>query len=229
MKAGWAALCALLLTGAGCAKFPDSQDDEESKRLVFTMVVEGEIDPNYVYLVAIKLSKDDNPTEEGPVPVIGPPWGNGFVAGGADVFIRWDPLSSPRFLIYRFRDQNLINFDPVGTPAAVEEVLPGASRIRFELDLSQISPTPEELPDLKTMLVNFLTMDRVPQGTDTSSKAWDALGDSRLPSEVDDFVIIPLDETGIFDNNRFNQIEVQGDTLDPDLDIVDWSIQIRTD
>lgn len=194
---------------------------------MFSMTVDREINPNYVYVVALRPSTEADPTDTGPIPVINQPWGNGMIAGNATVFIRWDPLTSPNYIIYRFQDVNLINYFQAGVPINFDPVEPDGKVLRFEVDINQIAATPAEALLLQSVQVNFLTMDRVPQGSDPGGKVLDALGDTRLPSEIDEFVEIPLDVSGVYDNVRFANLEPSGDTPDPDLDIVDWSIEVR--
>src|SRR5688500_14526164 len=70
-------LIALFL--GSCAKFPAGSGGTGTARLIFEMEMDGAINPNFVYIVAMNPSTEDNPTTEGPIPVIAPPWGNGFV------------------------------------------------------------------------------------------------------------------------------------------------------
>lgn len=211
----------------GCAKFPDNGGAASDRRLIFTMTVAREINPNFVYIVALNPSVDPNPTVEGPIPVVGPPWGNGFVAGNVKLFVRWDPLTSPNFIIYRFRDQELIEFFQIGVPVNYEDVPDGGKTLRFELDLDQIADSTDQAPLLQSVQVNFLTMDKVPTGTTPVTKFFDSLGDTRLPSEIDDWVLIPLRTTGVYDDTRFGGIEPENDVQDPDLDITYWSVEVR--
>ncbi|HZH98845.1 MAG TPA: hypothetical protein VEX38_07720 [Fimbriimonadaceae bacterium] len=214
----------VLLTG--CAKLPDSGLIPQSRRLVFTMTVQGEINRNYVYIVALRPSADPNPPEQGPIPVVAPPWGNGFVAGNVTHFVRWDPLQSPNYLIYQFRNQSLIEYFATGVPINYVDVQQGAKAIRFEIDLNQIAANQQVAESFQSLQVNFLSMDRVPQG-DTGSKTWDGLGDSGLPLGVNQWVTIPLRTTGTYDNRRFNDLEPVNDTAIPDLDISNWSVEVR--
>ena len=220
------ALCVLssLLIG-GCAKLPDVGVGGRSKRLLFKFRVAGEIRNQYVYIVALRPSLEATPPTQGPIPVIAPPWGNGFVAGGVTHFVRWDPFQSPRFLVYAFRDLNLLDFFQTGTPINVVDVNPGDKTIQFELELSQLAPVNTD--QYQSIQVNFLTMDRVPQGT-TGSKVWDALGDGRLPGQVNEYISVPLRTSGLYDNARFGGLEPPNDTIDPDLDITDFSVEVRS-
>jgi hypothetical protein len=216
----------LSLSLIGCARFP-ANGGGQTTRVIFTMTTAEPINPNYVYLVAIHPSVDVNPTTQGPVPVISQPWGNGFVAGTVDLFVRWDPLTSPNYLIYRFQDVNLTQFIQVGVPINSIPVNTGDNRIQFELDINQIASNEAQVPLLQSLQVNFLTMNRVPQGSDPGSKVYDALGDTQDPAHINDFVEIPL-LAGTYDNARFANMEPAGDTPDPALDITNWSVEVRT-
>ena len=220
-------LAALGLVAASCAKFPGTGPGTLTKRLVFRMTVAGKLRDGYIYIVALRPSNDLNPTTQGPIPVIAPPWGNGFVAGNAHSFVRWDRLQSPQYNLYAFRDVNLNEWFLRGAPLNYVDVAVDGRTLQFEIDLSQIAGSVSDALLYKSIQVNFLTMDRAPQGTSGGSKSWDALGNGNIPSEINSFVTIPLLTTGIYDNARFFGLDPEGDNPDPDLDIVDWSIEVR--
>ncbi len=179
----------------------------------------------YVYIVALRFSTEDVPTDGGPIPVIGPPWGNGFVAGRATHFMLWDPAAGSAYTLYRFVNPvTLTDWFAVGVPIITENVIQGSRRIRFEFELGQLFPNQADRDALRTMQVNFLTMDRVPQSG--SSKLWDALGDSRNITTVNEFVSIPLRTNGSYDNARSGLIEPTGDVSDPSLDISNWRVEV---
>jgi len=216
-----------ILAASSCAKFPANGVGTGTKRVIFTMTMAQPINPNFVYLVAMHASTDANPTTQGPIPVISQPWGNGFVAGTVDLFVRWDPLTSPNYLVYRFQDANLTQYFQTGTPINSTPVNTGDNRIQFELDINQIASSTAVAPQLQSLQVNFLTMDRVPQGADSGGKTYDALGNTQLPSEINDFVVIPLNRSAVYNNSNFANLEPSGDTPDPRLDIVNWSVEVR--
>lgn len=224
MKTLLLAACGALLALGGCAKYPASGGGQAGFRLTMWMTMAGEINPNYVYIVAVNPSTTEVPTVQGPIPVISPPWGNGFVAGNATHFVRWDGFQSPRYQIYAFRDANLLEYLPVGIPVNYIDVQPGGRRLEFEIELEQIAGTfdPETI---RALQVNFLTMNVVPQGS-TGDKIWDALGDGRLPSQINDNVTVPM-RVGTYNNATFQDREPAGDCIDPGLDIVNWQIEIR--
>ncbi len=228
----WLAAAALLGL-SGCAKFPDVPD-ALGTRLIFTLNVSGTIrtgqEPGsngipYVYMVAMRTSTDENPTTQGPIPVIAPPWGNGFVAGNATHFVWWDPTAVSDYLLYRFLEVQLNNRVIVGVPVATENVGVGSTRIRFELLLTQLVENPVDAAALKSLQVNFLTMDRIPQSG--TQKEWDSLGNASIPTEVNEFIRIPLGRNGIYNNQTSNNLEPVGDQPNPELDISNWSVEVR--
>ncbi len=223
----WAVVLALCVLAAGCAKFPPDSATLSTKRLVFTLTVAGQINPNYVYIVALRPSNLINPTDTGPIPVIGPPWGNGFVAGNATYFVRWDPTTSPAYTLYKFQDILLTQYFAIGIPVAYTDLLPNGKTLSFQIDLTQIATTPDDAAAYQSIQVNFLTMDRVPQGN-SGSKAWDALGNGADPAQINDYITIPLTTNGIYNNTRYNNLEPTGDVADPDLDISDFSVEVRS-
>lgn len=213
---------------SGCAKVPEGGSGAAGTRLAFTLRVAREIRPGYIYMVALRPSVDLNPIEQGPIPVIAPPWANGFVAGTVTHFVMWANTQSPRYLLYQFRPgTNLIEYFAIGAPVNYVDVNPGEKVLRFEVDLSQLAPDAATAATYQSIQVNFLTMDRIPQGSG-GTKNWDALGNSALPGEVNSPITIPLRSSGTYDNARFNDLEVPGDVSDPDLDITDFSVEVRT-
>lgn len=226
MTVGRAGLVVLMAAGlAGCAKFPETGTGATATRVVFTLQFDREINRNYVYVVAINPSTADSPTVQGPIPVIAPPWGNGFVAGNATHFVGFNFLIPGQFNIYRFRDAVLNNYEFVGVPVTTEDVLPGSNRLRFEINVAQIAQSQAEAESFRSLQVNLLSMDRVPQSG--TGKVWDALGDGRLPSQINSPVVISLRASRIYTNASFFDLEPRSDAADPDLDLVDFTIEVR--
>lgn len=226
-------LCALV-TLAGCAKFPVG-GGAQNTHLIFTMRVAGHIrngtlpgEPTpYIYMVAVNPSTDLFPTVQGPVPVISAPWGNGMVAGNATHFIRYLLAQPYPYTVYQFTTPDLLQYGATGTPVNTLDPGQNGSVLQFEIDLSQITPNGVDPATLQSVQVNFLTMDRIPQGGDPNGKFWDALGDGHDPNSVNDYVRIPLTSSAIYNNQSFQDLEVPGDTPDPNLDIIDWSVEVR--
>jgi hypothetical protein len=210
----------------GCAKFPTTAVGD-STRVIFRMQMRGEIRSDYVYIFAIRTSTDLNPTGDGPIPVIQFPTNNGFVAGNADYFVRWSS-ESRQYTLYKFTDSTLNFNTPIGVPINTVDVSPGSRTLGFELSLEQLVATPGTSNQLQSLQVNLLTMNRILDSSSGSSRIIDALGDTRRLLELNQPVRIPLATSAIYDNARFANLEpLDSDCPDPDLDISDWSIEVR--
>ncbi|MEJ5170274.1 MAG: hypothetical protein WHU10_04740 [Fimbriimonadales bacterium] len=219
-------LAALLLLCVGCAKVPSVGGEVRTRRVIVTLTFQGPVRGDFVYLVGIRPSDEANPTTTGPIPVVAPPWGNGFVTGNCTHFVRWDPTQSPTYTLYRFQNESLTAWFEVGAP--INYVEPGSEgrTLRFELDVSQLAPTPRDAEGFVSLQLNFFSQDRVPQGS-SGGKAWDALGNSRLPSEINQYLTIDLRRNGLYTNDRAGGLEPSNDVADPSLDLVDWSVEVR--
>ncbi|MCH8274980.1 MAG: hypothetical protein IH851_09340 [Armatimonadetes bacterium] len=225
-----AALLLVLAFAVGCARFPGGGGGPPGRRLRFTIRLDGPVNPNFVYMVAID-DDDDLFGDDGPIPVVARPWGNGFMAGQATHFVRYDGfLPSGGYALFKFIDLvNLSTWVLIGLP--VDFITPGPDddTLVFEIDLSQIRPPPGDPLAIEALQINILTMDRVPTDpNDPNPRFWDALGDSRDPASITDYITIDVTTDRIFRNSDFGDLEVQGDVPDPSLDIVDWSIEVRT-
>lgn len=222
--------CALLLSG--CAKFPDNGSVGSTKRLLFSAQVKGALrtgtEPGgtglpYVYLVAINLSKDDVPTTQGPIPIV-IPGGNGIVAGDATHFVLWNPLANPQYQIFKFRTTDLTEYFQTGVPIISTPTNVGDRELQFEIDLSQLVPA-AEVNDYKSVQINFLSMNNT--NTSGGGRLWDALGNSNQSSQINSPVTIRLNTPQTVNNQTTAQLEPENDTPDPDLDFIDWSVEVR--
>lgn len=215
-----------MLTMTDCAVLPSGPIGGQFMRLVFTWTMAGPINPNLVYIVALNPSTDTNPIVQGPIPVVAAPWGNGFVAGGCQYFVEWSPLTSPNYLLYQFTDSTLNAYFQVGVPVNYVDINSASTTFQFEVDVNQLAPTVAQAQALQSVQVNFLTMDHIPQGNVGGSKVWDALGDGRIPSQINSYILLNLRAPGIYNNARYGGLEPQGDCPDPALDIIDFSVQV---
>ncbi|MES1228199.1 MAG: hypothetical protein ABUL72_05970 [Armatimonadota bacterium] len=217
---------------SGCAKAPPTGAAGTSPRLAFMMNVDGKIRTGlaagqsglpYIYMVALRLNTDENPTTDGPLPVV-VPGGNGFVAGNCTHYIKWDPLDSPQFKIWQFADTTMNQRSAIGTPVIIQPVVEGDKIIRFEVDISQLVPA-ADVATIKSVQVNFFTM--TTDNPSAVTRQWDALGDARIVSEVNRPALVRLRSAGIVNSTTTSIVEPQGDVLDPDLDITDWSVEVK--
>lgn len=228
MRLGFRGVLIPLLFLGGCARFPEQPQVGGVRRFVVEFRVAGRIKPNYFYFALFNLSND--PTgQQGPVPVVAPPWGNGFAAGAFTHFMRYDP-SQPQggYGLYRVvPGTNLTVFEYLGRPLTFEAVREESQVLRFEFDLTQFEPDVEKARALRFIQVNLLATDRIPlDPNDHSPKFWDAWGDSRNPGEINSYLTFQIDQDRIF-RNADRQLEPEGDVRDPDLDLVDWRIEVR--
>lgn len=220
----WSGL--LLLGCSACARFPDTPTAGGVRRIVVEVQVAGRIRPDYHYFVLFNLSND--PTgQSGPVPVVAPPWGNGFAAGAFTHFMRFDNLQpSGGYALYRVQpNTNLSVSQYLGAPRFSEPVGAESSRLRFEIDLIQLIPNPVNAQQMRFIQLNIVATDRIPiDPNDLTPKVVDALGDPALG--VSQYLNLRTDQNRIVRNADTN-LEPRGDAPDPDLDIVDWRVEVR--
>ncbi|MER3496893.1 MAG: hypothetical protein C4320_09120 [Armatimonadota bacterium] len=117
-------------------------------------------------------------------------------------------------------------------PVNVLDAQPGVRTLGFELSTLQLADGAAAAGALQSVQVNFLTMNRTAQ-TSSSGRVFDSLGDNRSASDITQFVRVPLATSGLYDNARFNFLEPPSDNPgnidcpDPDLDFIDWSVEVR--
>lgn len=223
-----------LLLSAGCARDPGTGPRDRVPTLTLRFRMDGPVrtgaEPGspglpFVYIIALNVSRDLNPTSDGPLPVV-VPGGNGFVAGEATHYILWNPLVSPQYQLYRFRDGTLNEWTLTGTPIDVIDVTQGSNTVGFTIRLSQLVPL-AEMDDFNSVQINFLSMNGIQ--TSGGGRVWDALGDARIPSQVNTVLTVPLKLERTYSNALATQNEPRGDTADPALDIVDWQVEVRSE
>lgn len=215
---------------AGCARFPDTPSVTGVRRLTVEVQVAGRIRPDYSYFVLFNLSNDPD-GREGPLPVVLPPWGNGFAAGAFTHFVRFDQFQPQGgYALYRvLPNSNLQGFEYLGVPLRAEPVGTDTNHLRFEIDLVQFIPDVPTARAMRFIQLNLIATDRVPTDpNDLTPKNWDALGDSRLGTSQ--YLSLRIDQNRIFRNSEVGPSvrEVEGDVRDPDLDIVDWRLEVRS-
>ncbi len=227
----WIFAVLFALATAGCAKYP-SNTAGLGTRLLFTMTVDGHFHTGlgpgenglpYVYIIALKLNTDENPTTDGPWPVVSP-GGNGFVAGGCTHYILWNPLASPQYQIWQFNDTTLNQSFFVGTPVNYQTLGQTDRTMSFEINLSQLVPA-AQVDSIKSVQVNFLSMNNT--NVSGGGRVWDALGDSTITTQVNSPFLVRLRANQTFTNANQGSVEPRGDCPDPDLDITDWSVEVR--
>jgi hypothetical protein len=231
---------------SSCAKFPSSSTTTSGKVLTFTMTVAGVINPNDLYYVVINNANDANGSA-GPVPVIGSPWGNGFVAGSATTYVEYHiPATADGYVIYNFTSaaaNPLLTANQVGVPTQDTPVTSSSNSLEFQIPLSDLATASVPTATTNYIQINFINTNQSPVNTfNTLSipKLFDALGNTQNPNDLNHYITIPTAQDGTYSNTSGSSIEPQGDvaattgsgltgTSDPDapnLDIINWSVQV---
>jgi hypothetical protein len=216
-----------LLTVLGCARTPEGARRQPSRQLVLELTVAGRIQPSFQYYLALDLDQDTN---TGPLPVLGPPWGNGWGTGSITHFV---VVRGGQAQVFRVvPNSNLLQFESLGRPfdfRAPTAAAPG--RVVVTLDLDTLVPPSVEIAtaELNIIATDFTPLDPQFPGP----KLVDAFGQTG-----NRFVTIPLTQNRVFANTDLDPpVERQGDVvrapdLTPapaasDLDIGDWRVEIR--
>lgn len=210
------ALLALMLPG--CAKVPQGAVGLGLRRLIVEASVRGSVNPDYHYFFAINASAD---ASTGPVPVVSPPWGNGWAAGAMTHYVYCHPSQPGNYGVYRVDDPStLLTSTYIDRPIEYNNPY-GGNLLRFVLDLDRLHPEGTPLPP--EISVNLIATDVVPRDPNyRGRKLVDGLGPAG-----NSFVTIPLHTTRLFTNADSAAPEASGDVADPDLDITDWRIEVR--
>jgi hypothetical protein len=220
-KALYSGTVAIALILAGCASTPNNATPNTGVRIIVTMSVAGDIDPNYHYFVAIDTSGQSSP---GPLPVVGPPWGNGWGTGNITNYIIFD-AAQPQggYGVYQMvPGTNLLGTVYVGPPINITTPPSGSNRLQFTIDLGQLATPTTPITSISQVNINFITTDIIPLDPNYSGpKYFDALGPTG-----NDFITISLNTSQIYSNSQTN-IESAGDVAIPNLDIVDWSVEVQ--
>ena len=242
-----AALGAIVAIG-GCAKFPPGGATAGFTRVIVRLEFAGNINPAYIYDIAITATNDINPQPQlAPLPVLNENNPNGRMAGSPTHFVEYsqtNPGTEP-FVLYRFATQTevpnpndpdnptnlqvwgpstrrrIINFD---NPSAESNVL------QFEIFTDQLAATDTAAPLLNTLLINFLPMNRLANAS-AGNRIIDALGDTRS-AQLNEFLQVDLRANRVYQDT--SDFEPEGDTLpqnigvDPALDLVNYRIEVQT-
>ncbi len=209
----FAGLAAAILPG--CARSPAGGFSPGPRRqLVVTVVLAERVRAAYNYFIAIDTNGD---LADGPVPLIAtpstpiPPTGFPIVISDSDVppsFIVWLNLG----IFRQYRNQILIG------PPFMGQVSADGKTITVTLDLDQVSTTATSLD------MNLITTDSlIPPEDPLRPINYDGLG----PSGNSYLAGIPVGQSARFTNDSSAVPETEGDAPAPELDIVDWTIEVK--
>ena len=223
-----AAIAAILLIALapGCAQLPPGSTALSGKRLIVTLNYSGFINPNYHYFFLVNNVGDQN--ANGPVPVVLPPYGNGFAtgsgaqAGGFTDFVRFDsfqPGNNGYSLYHVVGDLNRSAFVNEGSPVSTTRPDPTDPRtgkqLQFQLDLSQLvtdsngKPLPADqavaaAKTIRFLQMNIISTDIVPTDLTTPiNKQVDSLGDTRTSTGQSSFIVLDVSQNRVYKNSDY--------------------------
>ncbi len=228
---------------AGCAKSPSTPGSAVGTQIVVSMTVRGVIRPDYFYYVLFSNSADSSGTS-GPIPVVAPPYGNGFAAGTFTHFVVVNgaqssggggsaaPVGYGVFAVTP--GSNLRSFTALPSPV---QTATGTSTIQFRIPLSELATTAVPAAGIRYLQINFVNTNTVPVDPNyTGLKLFDALGDGTQPGGINDYISLDVSKAATYKNSDKNLegpndvVQVGNGTFqvvnEPDLDIVDWQVQV---
>ncbi len=242
-----------------------------AKFLYVTMTVRGKINilqtdastTGNAYFVLINRSDDAN--AGGSVPIVAPPWSNGFAAPaitngqGFIGFVRYDNAQSSQsgYGVYSTTDSsgNIVNpltfgrnggtylgppdsaVPPQNGVNSGTTLTPGdQNTLNFRLDLSKLPNN-----NGRYLFINLLATNNLPQGATDAPKVWDALGNGATTGTINSSIRLDVTQNPRYlnQNQGTDTREPSGDVRDhadpnlplvdaPDLDIIDYSIEVRS-
>jgi hypothetical protein len=222
------AVIALLALNVSCARYPPNQNGLSGRRLVVTLTFRKPVNAFYHYFFLINNAGDQNAT--GPVPVLGPPYGNGFATGsgnggaGFTDFVQYDNAQPYGFGVYHvIGNPNAGNFVLTGRPITSIQPDPNnpntANKLQFSIDMSQLvtDANGQPLTDASAALmaarairylqVNVVATDVIPRDATTQvSKMVDSLGDNRTAAAASSWLIIDMSQNRAYTNEDPNVI-----------------------
>lgn len=216
------AITLLFAFTSGCARFPTTPVSPTGKRLIITMTVAGEINPSYYYYIAFDTSGTATP---GPLPVVGRPWGNGWGTGNITDYVLYDQLQPQGYGLYRIpAGTQLLGKEYNGAPIYFISPPDGSNKLQFTISIDQLATATLPAADIDQININFITTDKVPLDDNyPGPKYYDGLGDLG-----NDFLSISVETNQTYSNTQ-TPIEQTGDVVIPDLDIIDWTIEVQGD
>jgi hypothetical protein len=193
------------------------------------MTFHGPVDVNQYYFFVINNANSaaNAQVAPGPIPVLGPPYGNGFATGsnsstaGFTDFVEFGGGNNG-YTMYHVvgnpPDPN-ITTDLKAEARPVTAIVPDpndpntANQLEFEIDLSQLiydangvplvnqSQTLSEARAIRYLQVNIIATNSVPVNTTTSGKQVDSMGDTTDPTFQTSFLLLDLNQAGTVSSN----------------------------
>jgi len=158
-----AAVPALLL--AGCAKAPNSgiTSPTSGPQLLITMTVAGRINSSYYYYFLFNVNPNQSSSiVTGPVPVVAPPYVNGFAAGAFTNYVEYNQgvPGGTGFGFYTI-DAALRQTKYLGSSGYLVTSQAPGSTISFQLPLAFLATAAVTVDQIQNLQVNFVTTNTV--------------------------------------------------------------------
>ncbi len=257
-------LSGLLLLPAGCAKAPGGSNGAISPvsgpQLFVTMTVRGKLNPNYYYYVLFNINNTPGPggtSVTGPVPVVAPPYGNGFAAGAFTNYVQYHATNGGTGFSYYAISPDLLTPSYLGSTGVLVQSAASDTTLSFQIPLAQLVPTGSSLTvnDINQLEINFVATNTLNVIGDSlaNPKYFDSLG---TPESTGTYVNINVRlpggaiQQGLYQNSDTNIEDQSHDvaqagngipmrvtsTIDPgqpnefnpdNIDITDWSIRLN--
>ncbi len=196
--------------------------------VTLSMTMQQPVNPGFVYVMALNPSTILNPTTQGPIPVIAPPWGNGIVSGNCQYLIIWNlnNLTGQMAQIYTIPTPNA---EPIATayvPISFSQSADGLT-LTAEITTPEIAPSATVAQTYQSLQVNFLTMSIIPTPQYSGTRIEDALGNQSSANSINSWITVPLNTSGTYNNARYGgDLASPNWVSDPTLDIVNFSVQV---
>lgn len=237
------AVCAAAFLPSGCARAPAHFTN--GPRMVVTLRFDGPVNPDYYYYFLLRNGGDAD-AMNGPIPVVAPPYGNGFATGlnsnGAG-FTDFVLHNGTGYRLYHVlgginghlnEGAFLWRGQPIVIPTTDSHVL------IFEIDLvNQLKPEDGEPQSFDILRARYLQIDVVATTTrpvnaqsHDDDKAVDAFGDQSVigSGSFNTFLSVDTTQNRTYISQEQGIYEPQGDPYpdnrDPSIDLVSWRIEI---
>lgn len=236
-----------LLVPAGCARTPGGASTSVGTQIIVTMTMQHQLRSDYFYYVLFNVNNKTGPpgqTVTAPIPVVAPPYGNGFAAGAFVAYAEYHaPQPDPSNVGFYTISPDLLTPAYQGVPQNASVQNNGATLV-FQIPLSRLaSAAGVDVSAVTSLQINFVSTNVVPLPTDTiQTKYFDALGNPFNGTVNSPITISSLTQARIYRNTDPTNTtpETSGDVAqsnssggfasvtEPDLDITDWTVEVRT-
>ncbi len=243
-------MVAIAILADGCAITPSGLSSAATRQLTCTMEVAGHLNPNYFYFVVFNNAGEISGSA-GPVPPLTPDWGgNGFVTGSATSYVEVSPATGGTSGYGFGNIEPLAGGNLHALPPATQVINPApivfgtTQELQFTIPLSYLATSTVPADKITSIQINFINTSSTPTTTIVTPKLFDALGDTLTTTNA--FITIPTQQDPTINNSTIQGTATEpsfqdvvstlgtgsltpaSDTTAPDLDIINWSVQVSS-